>query len=286
MNIIQSAVFIITLMISNGGNYKALAFSTTSSSTHQPSSSPPSARAIKFASTLPPLLSPNTKRFYFIRHGMTDWNKNGFVQGSSYDIPLNNEGRNQAAYAAEELSALPITCIASSHLCRASSTADEVYSYHHSTATRCIDEGFVEINYGELLEGKCIHNDNDEESRRLRDIFDQTSHDMESDLTIRYPGGGENAIEVEKRTRNAVQQLINDNSDDSRHLVVVGHGRSNKILLSSLLYNDASKFSTIEQGNTAISIVDYNMDDDTWMEVLINYVAHNEDRGAASGGMY
>ena len=247
------------------------------------SSSVPSHRALMFASNLPDL-SPNCRRLYFLRHGMTDWNQRGFVQGSSYDIPLNDEGKLQARYAAEELSALPITCIASSHLSRASETADEVYAFHH-LATRCILQGFAEINYGDL-EGKCIHND-DTESKRLKNIFDQTSLDMETDSTVRYPGG-ENSREVEKRTREALQHLMNkkSNPDDDRHLVVVGHGRSNKILLSSLLYNDVSKFSTIEQGNTAISVIDYDKDADKWIEIMLNYVAHNEDRGAASGGRY
>lgn len=110
---------------------------------------------------------------------------------------------------------------------------------------------------------------------------------METDSTVRYPGG-ENSREVEKRTREALQQLMNkkSNPDDDRHLVVVGHGRSNKILLSSLLYNDVSKFSTIEQGNTAISVIDYDKDADKWIEIMLNYVAHNEDRGAASGARY
>lgn len=240
----------------------------------------PTARAQRFSASLPDL-SPNFRRLYLLRHGMTDWNKRGFVQGSSFDIPLNDEGRSQARYAAEELSALPITCVASSYLSRASNTADEVHSFH-PLATRLTSKGFVEINYGDL-EGKCIHND-DEESKRLKNLFDQSSRDMEKDLYARYPGG-ENANEVEKRARGALRKLMNDRPND-RHLVVVGHGRCNKILLASLLYNDASKISSIKQGNTAISIVDYDPGDDKWLEVMLNYCAHNEDRGAASGGAY
>ena len=102
----------------------------------------------------------------------------------------------------------------------------------------------------------------DEESRRLKNIFDQVSSDMEGDLSMRYPGG-ENAHEVEERTREALHQLMMKDRPDDEHVAVVGHGRSNRILLaSSLLFNDASKFASIEQGNTAISIVDYDPSDD------------------------
>ena len=237
-------------------------------------------RAKLFASSLPHLPATH-KRVYLLRHGMTDWNKQGFVQGSSFDIPLNEEGRMQAQYAAEELSALPVSLIASSHLSRASKTADAVHVYHPS-ATRLIFEGYGEINYGDL-EGKCIHSD-DDESKRLKDQFDSVSLQMQKDIFVRYPGG-ESAQEVAKRATAALQQMMNDMPND-RHMVVVGHGRMNKILLASLLYNDASKFGPIEQGNTAISIVDYDPEEDKWKEVMLSYCAHTEDRGAASGGIY
>ena len=54
-----------------------------------------------------------------------------------------------------------------------------------------------------------------------------------------------------------------------------------------VLYHDASRFSPIRQGNTCINVVDFDPDEGrfgTWTEVLLNYVAHTEDRGAASGG--
>lgn len=35
-------------------------------------------------------------RFFFVRHGETDWNREGRLQGQS-DIPLNGRGRDQAA---------------------------------------------------------------------------------------------------------------------------------------------------------------------------------------------
>jgi probable phosphoglycerate mutase len=62
------------------------------------------------------------RSFYFIRHGQTDWNAIGRMQGQS-DIPLNATGLQQAKEAAEKFVGLDIDRIVSSPLKRASVTA-------------------------------------------------------------------------------------------------------------------------------------------------------------------
>jgi len=243
-----------------------------------------SERAQRFAANLPPLTpSQNHRgvRIYLLRHGMTDWNRRGLVQGAGHDIPLNEDGRAQAIYAAEELAAVPITVVASSHLSRASETADAVHAVHPAAA-RLVNEGFGECNYGDL-EGKCLH-DGSEEARRLLDQFDQVSLDMEGDVNAGYPGG-ETAQQVATRAKRALWKLLDDCPED-RHICIVGHGRINRLLLANLLYGDATRFAPIEQGNTAISVFDYDPGKDGWSEVVLNYCSHTEDRGAASGGCY
>ncbi len=60
--------------------------------------------------------------FLIFRHGETDWNKNYKIQGHS-DIPLNDEGRAQAAELAKKLGSFQIHHIVSSDLKRAEETA-------------------------------------------------------------------------------------------------------------------------------------------------------------------
>lgn len=58
----------------------------------------------------------------FIRHGQTDWNRDGLLQGSS-DIPLNDTGRQQAREAEGMLTQWTWDAIVSSPLARARETA-------------------------------------------------------------------------------------------------------------------------------------------------------------------
>ncbi len=61
--------------------------------------------------------------FYIIRHGETDWNSQGLLQGHS-DIPLNSKGINQAKEMAVELKKIKFAVAFSSDLLRAKKTAE------------------------------------------------------------------------------------------------------------------------------------------------------------------
>lgn len=68
-------------------------------------------------------------RLLIVRHGETDWNAESRVQGHE-DIPLNAEGRRQAAHAAEALAAEPVAAVYSSDLARAAQTARALAAPH------------------------------------------------------------------------------------------------------------------------------------------------------------
>lgn len=63
--------------------------------------------------------------FFFLRHGETDWNRRGLLQGSR-DIPLNETGLAQARAAAAALRPVEIAAIVASPLLRARRTAEIV----------------------------------------------------------------------------------------------------------------------------------------------------------------
>ncbi len=96
-----------------------------------------------------PLLSAP---FYFVRHGVTDHNKARLILGQA-DIPLNEEGRQQAKRAAEICARISgLTVILSSPLSRALETA-EIISERIERPIRIVD-GLKERYWGSL-QGQC-----------------------------------------------------------------------------------------------------------------------------------
>jgi len=71
----------------------------------------------------------NYSTLYLVRHGETDWNVKGLVQGHS-DIPLNDKGRWQAKELSKKLSHVKFAAGFSSDLVRAKETAEIIALKH------------------------------------------------------------------------------------------------------------------------------------------------------------
>ncbi|MHB1463281.1 MAG: histidine phosphatase family protein [Armatimonadota bacterium] len=84
---------------------------------------------------------------YLVRHGQTDWNVEKKTQGHT-DIPLNDNGREQAKSLSMDISKLKIDRIISSDLLRARETAEIVNEAFGVYLT--FDKRLREINYGDL----------------------------------------------------------------------------------------------------------------------------------------
>ncbi|NLO10512.1 MAG: histidine phosphatase family protein [Clostridiales bacterium] len=85
---------------------------------------------------------------YLIRHGETDWNLIGKVQGRE-DIPLNDTGRSQARKCAMALQNTGIKAIISSPLTRAVQTANIIANTDDSIEL-IVDDGLIERDFGEM----------------------------------------------------------------------------------------------------------------------------------------
>ena len=97
-------------------------------------------------------------KFWFLRHGETDWNTKDLSQGA-VDIPLNENGLAQARSAALLLRGRGIKTIISSPLSRAKVTADIAGATLGLPVA--VDEGLREVSFGvkegEPMEGWFPH---------------------------------------------------------------------------------------------------------------------------------
>ncbi len=82
---------------------------------------------------------------YLLRHGQTDWNKKGIVQGR-YDVPLNDTGREQAREAKKILDEVDFIACYVSPLCRARETA--AIALEGRDIPFIIENRLVEMAYG------------------------------------------------------------------------------------------------------------------------------------------
>jgi broad specificity phosphatase PhoE len=97
------------------------------------------------------LITP-ARSFICLRHGATEWNRQGRFQGRT-DNPLNDDGIAQAHAAAERLQQVALGQIVSSPLIRALKTAEIIAAAASKTVT--VDRGLIELDFGSF-EGKPV----------------------------------------------------------------------------------------------------------------------------------
>ena len=215
-----------------------------------------------------PRLAPGSRRLVLLRHGQTDWNARGKMQGGGFDIELNDSGRQQAALVAAVLSQIQLDVVASSHLARASQTADIIHPFH-PLAVRVSKREFGEMRFGEF-EGTAMRGPESSEEMRIK--YELANSQLLLDVHAKYPGGGESTFEVATRAKQGLDELLTD-YPDAQTICVVAHGRTNKILLAALLLDDILDFDAIRQDNTCVNVLD--MDPGAkWIAHVLNSVEH------------
>jgi broad specificity phosphatase PhoE len=149
-------------------------------------------------------------RLVLLRHGATDWNRDGRYQGQA-DPPLNAEGWEQARRVAERLDSHRFEAIYSSDLQRAEATARMISSRNGTLLS--IDSRLREIHLGEW-EGMLASD--------IQRQYPEAWAAREGDpVGFRVPGG-ETVCEVAARMSAAVDDIA------ARHpqglVLLVSHG--------------------------------------------------------------
>lgn len=186
-------------------------------------------------------------RLLLVRHGETEWNRQGRFQGQ-IDIPLNDNGRLQAQKAGEFLKDVPVDFAVSSSMSRPKETA-EIILQQHPQIELGLEDGLREISHG-LWEGKFekeIEQEFPGELERWRTIPQD----------VQMPEG-ENLQQVCDRSVATWQSIVQTAIDNHRQIgLIVAHDATNKTLLCHILGLSGENFWNFRQGNGAVSVIDY-----------------------------
>ncbi|MGJ5675029.1 MAG: histidine phosphatase family protein [Nostochopsis sp.] len=197
-----------------------------------------------------PSLRPNHQgvRLLLIRHGETEWNRQGKFQGH-IDVPLNDNGRLQAQKAAAFLKDVELDFGITSPMLRPKETAEIILQNHHQSIKLELQDGLREISHG-LWEGKLeseIEQEFPGELQRWRTAPDQ----------VQMPAG-ENLQQVWERSVVSWQSVVEKALTNQLQTgIVVAHDATNKTLLCHILGLSADNFWNFRQGNGAVSVIDY-----------------------------
>ena len=177
-----------------------------------------------------------TTRLFLVRHGETEWNREGRWQGW-IDIPLNESGRQQAQDLALELSQHPIRAVYSSPLLRAAETARLIATPH---ACEVFHEHDLKEQTGGSLDGALIG--------ELSSLLEHAKTLSTSErIAHKFVEDAESGVEVGARVIPALKRICANHVGED--VVVVTHGGVMRILLVLLAGRD---YHSIQIGNCEV----------------------------------
>ncbi len=181
-------------------------------------------------------------RILIIRHGETAWNRNNIFRGT-YDIPLNENGKEQARFAAQSLEGVRIDAAYTSPLSRATETAEIVSAPHGISPV--VHDGFIDMDYGEWT-GK-------EDSEVARRWPDEHAAWTAKPHAARPPGGT-TLKEVFNNSFAAMEELAVKHGGQT--IAIFAHRVVNKVLVIGALSLRLERFPFIIQGNCCINEIE------------------------------
>ncbi|MBN8575580.1 MAG: histidine phosphatase family protein [Cytophagales bacterium] len=179
------------------------------------------------------------KKIYLIRHGQTDFNLRGIVQGSGVDSSLNEKGRAQAHAFFEMYQHIAFDMIYVSTLKR---TLQSVAGFVEKGIAYERLPGLNEISWG-AKEGQPI---TPEEDAYYHWMLDQ----WRLGNTHERIEGGESPEEVAGRQAEALQLILSRENEE--HVLICMHGRAIRILLCRLLNYPLRSMDMFEHENLCL----------------------------------
>ncbi|MCU0338685.1 MAG: histidine phosphatase family protein [Spirosomaceae bacterium] len=201
------------------------------------------------------------KTIYLIRHGETDFNRRGVVQGSGIDAHLNDLGRAQAQAFFETYQHVDFDKIYTSKLIRTVQSVEGFLDKGHAHEAH---EGLNEISWG-VREGRTPNSMDSDYYRWLIESWQNGQTDLPAE-------GGESPEDVQKRLLPVVELILA--RPEEKTVLVAMHGRAMRVLLATILGQPLAKMDDYPHHNVCLYLLHYDYDTSSFSIVKENDLTH------------
>jgi len=199
------------------------------------------------------------KKIYLLRHGETDYNKTGVVQGSGVNSSLNHNGIKQAGLFYEAYQNFPFDIVYTSALQRSIQT---VQDFIDNGIPHVELSGLNEISWGKA-EGVPFNENTNNQYLQTIEEWKKGKIDLAFE-------GGETPLELKARQEDAINQILEN--DDVYSVLICMHGRAMKILLAWLMNYPIKDMDVFPHENLSLYVLDF--DGEKFDIERLNDVAH------------
>jgi len=201
-----------------------------------------------------------SKKIYLIRHGQTEYNLMGIVQGSRVNTSLNDFGIRQSAAFYDHYKEVKFDRIYTSKLNR---SIESVQKFIDKGINWEAHEGLNEISWGDKDGMKITVSEN----KYYHEVIGRWKAG-EVDLRI---DGGDSPLEVAERQLEVIN-LLKTRTDEENVLICM-HGRAMRIILCTLTGTDLRYMDRFEHENLGLYLLEYT-ENDGFKLILHNNVEH------------
>jgi probable phosphoglycerate mutase len=184
------------------------------------------------------------KYLYIVRHGQTDFNLKGIVQGRGVNSSLNETGIRQAELLYEKYKHVPFDKILTSTLKRTHETVAPFLINnipHHERVE--LDE----ISWG-IFEGV-------EHDAIIQGTYFSILKSWQDGYLHNKVEGGESPLELATRQQPIIEEL---KDTDYEQILICTHGRAMRALLCGLLDRPLSEMDSFKHDNTCVYKLSFN----------------------------
>jgi broad specificity phosphatase PhoE len=217
-----------------------------------------------------PLVSPRSKRIFWVRHGEVinpGAASNRTVYYGGQDVPLSSFGQQEAVVAAEYLAQFPVATVFCSPLSRAKYGAEQVCRLVNEKQTNKVTEDTSSSTNPQLLTVRQLEGFRELDrgawaGLTLAEIGVEILAKFDAGDDSVTPVGGESYHTLRDRVRDARQSVWNDLAW-GQIAVVVSHLQVTRCVLADALgLVDTGPMAKLKIATASITCIDYTMDSD------------------------